>query len=60
MFKQNLRRDFFLIIGMIHDLVKNRLDNEVSVQSIQKPEELFEEIESISLQPEQKNESDSR
>lgn len=48
---------------MINDLVANRLDayNEViDVQSIQKPEELFKEIESITLQPDQKNEADSR
>lgn len=48
---------------MINDLVTNRLAayNEVTdVQSIQKPEELFKEIESITQQPDQKNEADSR
>jgi len=49
---------------MINDLVNNRLDvyNKVTdVQSIQKPEELFKEIESITSQPDQTiNEADSR
>lgn len=48
---------------MIHDLIKNRMDehNKVTdVQSIQKPEELFEEIESITSKPDQIDEADSR
>jgi len=48
---------------MIQDLVKHRWDayNEVTdVQTIQKPEKLFQEIESITSIPDQNNEADNR
>lgn len=49
-------------IDIIDRLVKRRLNTEVftDVQSIQKPKELFEEIESITLQPDPKIDADSR
>lgn len=54
----------FVHIGIIDGLVKRRLStyNDVvtDVQSIQKPKELFEEIESITLQPDPKIDADSQ
>lgn len=47
---------------MIHDLVRRRLDSydEVTdVKDIERPEELFKEIESITLETDKKIESDS-
>jgi len=47
---------------MIHDLVSRRLDsyNETTdVKDIERPEELFKEIESITLESNKKFESDS-
>jgi len=46
---------------MIHDLVSRRLDsyNETTdVKDIERPEELFKEIESITLESDKKFESD--
>jgi len=48
-----------LYLGIIHDLVKRRLDsyNETTdVKDIEQPEELFKEIESITLETDKKNE----
>jgi len=47
---------------MIHDLIKRRLDsyNEITdVKDIERPEELFKEIESITLETDKKNETTS-
>lgn len=47
---------------MVSDLVKRRLDtyNEVNeVQNIPKPEALFEEIESVTSQPDEKIETNN-
>jgi len=51
----------FLYVGLIHDLVKRRLDlyNETTdVKDIEQPEELFKEIESITIESDKKIEAD--
>lgn len=47
---------------MIHDLISRRLDSyneSIDVKDIERPEELFKEIESITLESDKKIESDS-
>jgi len=51
-----------MFLGMIHDLISRRLDsyNEITdVKDIERPEELFKEIESITLETDKKIEMTS-
>lgn len=48
-----------IVVDIIHDLIKHRLDS-YDVKNIEKPEKLFNEIESITSSPDPKTEADSQ